>query len=328
MTGYRRSPDDIRPFSLDGRGQTIAFNISVGGNTLALTLVEASKLSNDTLLVGVIETIASESPILQRLPFIEIIGNSLTYNRENVAPTAAFYDVGDDWTEDTPTFTQASASLKILGGDADVDNFLKSTRSNVQDLEAAVVQLKARAVQNLFDDTFINGDETADPKSFDGLNQLCVSGQTLSMGVDGASLTLEKLDETIDKILPGKPDMLLMSRRTRRDMNELARASGTVIEADRDDFGKVVQFYDGIPIGINDYISDAQTVGVNGDTSTIFALQFGEGAVSGLTGPGGLDIERVGSLETKDASRIRVKWYASLALFNTAKLARLIGVRP
>ena len=122
--------------------------------------------------------------------------------------------------------------------------------------------------------------------------------------------------------------MLLMSRRTRRDMNELARASGTVIEADRDDFGKVVQFYDGIPIGINDYISDAQTVGVNGDTSTIFALQFGEGAVSGLTGPGGLDIERVGSLETKDASRIRVKWYASLALFNTAKLARLIGVRP
>ena len=183
VTGYRRSPDDIRPFSLDGRGQTIAFNISVGGNTLALTLVEASKLSNDTLLVGVIETIASESPILQRLPFIEIIGNSLTYNRENVAPTAAFYDVGDDWTEDTPTFTQASASLKILGGDADVDNFLKSTRSNVQDLEAAVVQLKARAVQNLFDDTFINGDETADPKSFDGLNQLCVSGQTLSMGV-------------------------------------------------------------------------------------------------------------------------------------------------
>jgi Phage capsid family len=295
---------------------------------VALTLVEASKLSNDTLLSGVIETIASESPILQRLPFIEIVGNGLTYNRENVAPTAAFYDVGDAWAEDTPTFTQVSAALKILGGDADVDNFLKSTRSNIQDLEAAVVQLKARAVQNLFDNTFINGDEATDPKSFDGLDELCVSGQTLSMGVDGASLTLDKLDETIDKVLPGKPDMLLMSRRTRRDMNELARASGTVIEADRDDFGKVVQFYDGIPIGINDYISDAQTVGINSDNSTIFALQFGEGAVSGLTGPGGLDIERVGSLETKDASRIRVKWYASLALFNTSKLARLIGIRP
>ncbi len=38
---------------------------------MALTLVEASKLSNDTLATGVIETIAQESPIIQRLPFVE-----------------------------------------------------------------------------------------------------------------------------------------------------------------------------------------------------------------------------------------------------------------
>jgi hypothetical protein len=30
--------------------------------------------------------------------------------------------------------------------------------------------------------------------------------------------------------------------------------------------------------------------------------------------PGGLAIERVGSLETKDAIRTRIKWYSSLAL--------------
>jgi len=35
-----------------------------------------------------------------------------------------------------------------MGGDADVDNFLKATRSNVQDLEAAVVELKAKALRN------------------------------------------------------------------------------------------------------------------------------------------------------------------------------------
>ncbi len=52
---------------------------------MALTLVEASKLSNDTLVAGVIETIAQESPVLQRLPFIEIVGNGLTYNRQNAA---------------------------------------------------------------------------------------------------------------------------------------------------------------------------------------------------------------------------------------------------
>ena len=107
---------------------------------MALTLAEAAKLSNDVLLTGVIETIVNESPILQILPFIEIVGNGLTYNQENTSPTASFFDVGDTWTESTPTFTQQTATLKILGGDADVDNFLKSTRSNLQDLEAAVVE--------------------------------------------------------------------------------------------------------------------------------------------------------------------------------------------
>ena len=82
---------------------------------MALTLVEAAKLSNDTLLSGVIETIAQESPVLQRLPFIEIVGNGLTYNRENTAPTADFYDVGDDWDESTPTFTQATAMPRQSG---------------------------------------------------------------------------------------------------------------------------------------------------------------------------------------------------------------------
>lgn len=295
---------------------------------MALTLTEAAKLSNDTLLAGVIETMAEESPILQRLPFIEITGNGLTYNRENAAPTAAFYAVGDDWDEDAPTFTQQTASLRILGGDADIDNFLKETRSNVQDLEAAVLQLKARAVQTLFDKTFVSGDASTNADSFDGLDRLCAAGQAVSMGANGATLTLARLDELIDKVRPGKPHLLLMSRRTRRKLNELARAAGTFLEAGRDEFGGMVQYYDGIPIGINDYIGDAQAAGTNNDASTVYAMQFGEGALAGLSAPSGLTVDRVGALESKDATRLRVKWYAGLALFNTLALARLTGVRP
>ena len=295
---------------------------------MALTLTEAAKLSNDVLQAGVIETVVKESPVLQVLPFIDIVGNGLTYNRENAAASAGFFDVGDTWTEDTPTFTQQTATLKILGGDADIDNFLIATRSNVQDLEAAVVQLKAKAVQQKFDDTFVNGDVASDPKSFDGIDVLTAAGQTVSMGVNGGTLTLDKLDELIDLVKTGKPDMLLMSKRTRRTLNGLARSSGSFLEADRNEFGQMMQFFDGIPIGLNDHISDAQTVGTSTDCSTIHAVQFGEGGVAGLTAPGGIEIENVGSLELKDAKRTRVKWYVSLALFNTIKLAKLIGVRP
>ena len=295
---------------------------------MALTLAEAAKLSNDVLLTGVVETIVKDSPVLQRLPFIEIAGNGLTYNRENAAPAAAFFDVGDTWTESTPTFTQLTVTLKIMGGDADIDNFLLATRSNLQDLQAAVVQLKAKAVRQLFEQTFVTGDVTANAKSFDGLDRLCDPTQAVSMGANGASLTLDKLDEVIDTVKGGKPDLLVMSRRSRRSINKLARTSGSFLEAVRDDFGQMMQFYDGIAIGVSDYIADNLTVGTSTDCSVIYAFQMGEGALAGLTSAGGLQVETVGSLETKDATRTRIKWYSSLALFNTLKLARLTGVRP
>ena len=209
-----------------------------------------------------------------------------------------------------------------------MDNFLKSTRSNLQDLEAAVVQLKAKAVQQKFDDTFVNGDTASDAKSFDGIDKLATGGQTVSMGTNGATLTLDKLDEVIDKVKAGKPHMLLMSRRSRRKLSAISRATGSgLLETDRNQFGQMVQYYDGIPVGMNDWITDDKTVGTSDDCSTIYAVQFGEGAIAGLSGPGGLQVERVGSLEVKDASRTRVKWYVAMAVFNALKLAKLTGVR-
>jgi len=305
---------------------------------MALTLAEASKLSNDMLLQGVVETIVKDSPILQRFPFIEIVGNGLTYNQEKTLPGIDFYDVGDTWVESTPTFEQKTANLKIIGGDADVDNYLKSTRSNIQDLEAAVVELKAKALRDKFEETFIYGDATANPKQFDGLRKLidtsAAGDQVIAAGASGATLTLSMLDELIDAVKGGKPDVLLMGRRSRRKINALVRASAGMMDSDRDQWGNFVQLWDGIPIGVNDWILDTHVVSGSGETattggtcSTIYAIQFGEGAFCGLTSPGHLTVEPIGSLETKDATRTRVKWYVSLALFSSVKTAALIGVQ-
>ena len=270
------------------------------------------------------EIIIKDSPVLQKLPFIDVVGNSLKYNQELALPTVAFYAVGDTWAESTPTFTQQTASLTILGGDADVDNYLQQTRSNYQDIEAAVIELKAKAMRHKFEDTFINGDGTSN--TFSGIDTLCISGQTVSMGTNGAALDLRKLDELIDKVLGGKPELLLMSRRSRRDLTHLMRQLGSM-EFGQDEFGQWVQFFNGIPVHINDWIADNKTVGTSSDCSTIYAFQVGEGAVCGLQNKG-IQVERIGELETKDATRTRLKWYVSLALFSSVKLAKLIGVRP
>ncbi len=304
---------------------------------MALTLAEAAKLSNDMLLQGVVETIVKDSPVIQRLPFVEIVGNGLTYNQEKTLPSIDFYNVGDEWAESTPTFEQITANLKIMGGDADVDNFLKSTRSNIQDLEAAVIELKAKALRDKFEETFVYGDSEDNAKQFDGLRKLIdtesASDQVIAMGATGASLTLDKLDELIDAVKGGKPDMLLMSRRSRRKLNAMVRAAGGMTETDRDQWGNFVQLWDSVLIGVNDWILDThvlvdslETATTGGDCSTIYAVQFGEGALCGLTSPGYLQAEPVGSLENKDASRTRVKWYVSLALFSAIKSAALIGV--
>jgi hypothetical protein len=301
---------------------------------VALSLAEAAKLSNDVVLQGVIETVVKESRVLDALPFIEIAGNALTYNRENALPTAAFFDVGDNWTESTPTFTQVQATLKILGGDADVDRYIATTRSNVQDIEAAVLELKAKAVAHEFEDEFLYGDTGADPKGFDGLHKLVPAAQQVHQGAGTtpAALSLKKLDETIDLVKPGKPDFLLMSRRTRRGISAYARALTSPVQFEPGDFGRRVMLYDGVPVFESDFLTDTEAIAsgafsakTGGTASSIFAVKAGEGQIAGLTN-GGIQVENVGPLETKDARRWRCKWYVGLALFSTLAISRLDGI--
>jgi hypothetical protein len=357
---------------------------------MSITLIEASRLATDVLVRGIIESIARESPILQNLPFIQITGNSLRYNRERGLPVAAWHaPVTGTWSTSPPTFEEVVTSLRVLGIDADVDNFLKATRSNVQDLEAACIELAAKGVRHEFENAFINGDNTVNPNQFDGLWRLlrgtawaastaytlgafvvptaglengfryeatvagtthattqptwpvfdgatvidggvtwtCRPGNHLGSGANGALLDLSRLDRLIDVVRGGKPELLLMSRRSRRRLQSLARAAGTNLIVGEGKLGQTVEYYNGITLAVSDFIRDNLTVGTSSDCSVIFAMQLGEGAVAGLTSPEMLQIERLGPLETRDANRTRIKWYCGLANFSIVKAAMLTGVR-
>src|SRR4029078_3357209 len=94
---------------------------------MALTKTEAAKLTQDLMVRGVIDTIVRASHLFQMLPFLDVIGTAVVYNREATNPAAAFYDVGDTWTEGTPTFKQVTSPLRIMGGDAGIDRFPQQT---------------------------------------------------------------------------------------------------------------------------------------------------------------------------------------------------------
>jgi len=303
---------------------------------MAMTLVEAAKLSTDVLLKGVIETIITESQLLKHLPFIDIVGNGLTYNQENTLPTAGFYDVGDTWTESTPTFTQQTATLKILGGDADVDEFLRQTRSNIQNLKAIVTELKSKSIARKFEDTAVYGDTSSDTKSFNGLHKLVSSGTThqVHAGTDAtpAAGSVRKLKQLCRLVMPGDPDFLVMSRTTLDNLSDYAERNYSPIKFTVDQFGKPIGYFKGVPVITTDWILQTEAISssiysakTGGTATSIFAVKFGEKALSGCQN-GGIQVKDLGDLETKDASRTRIKWYASMALFNTLSLARYDGI--
>ena len=129
---------------------------------MALSLLEASKLSTDVLQKGVIEQFARTSPVLEMLPFMEISGNSYKFNVEKALPTVAFRDVNQGYSENTGSLEQKSVGLVILGGDSDVDKFLVATRGNIQDIRAIHTNMKAKALAKAYTNTFFHGNSDND----------------------------------------------------------------------------------------------------------------------------------------------------------------------
>jgi len=296
-----------------------------------LTLVQAALLTNDVFVQGVAQAIVTECPLLDKLPFVDLTGSQLVWNEESGlgSPSTYWYAVGDTWQEAAFTPAQRTVALKILGGDADVDEFLAQTYRNPNDLTATTIVEKAKAVGYQFNQAIINGDSALVTNQFDGLKKILgTSGQRLIAGATGAALTLDMLDQLIDLVKPGKPDVLVMSRRSRRKLKFLWRAAGSSYEM-MDAFGQRVFAYDGIPILIDDNIVDTEgnETGITGTLlSSIYAIQFGmKRGLVGVTN-GGLTVEKVGQLETKNANRYRIKWYSAVALTRSIGAARLAGV--
>lgn len=61
---------------------------------MALTIVEAAKLNpGDVVRTAIVEMYARNSDILRVLPFENIAGNALKYNREDILPGVGFRGV-------------------------------------------------------------------------------------------------------------------------------------------------------------------------------------------------------------------------------------------
>lgn len=291
---------------------------------------EAEKLSNNQLVSGVIDEIIDRDDMFSILPFMGVNGKAYVYNRENTLGGADFLDPNDPINESAATFTEVVAKLRILAGDVDVDKFLQATMGDSNDQMAIQIAKKAKAVARKFHQTLAQGDSAVDAKSFDGLPKLVTGGQTIAAGANGGALTLSMLDELCDAV-PNGADVLVMRRGTIRAFRGLLRATyGTdAVMQQLENFGRPMLTHNGIPVIMNEFLAGDEDQGSATDTCSVYALRLNElDGLHGIYGGGnaGIVVENIGTVQNKDATRIRLKWYAGLALKSTRSIARLKGV--
>lgn len=304
----------------------------------SVTLAESAKLSNDLVVQGVIENVISVNPIYQLLPFDQIEGNSLKYNRENALGDAEFIATGDTITaKAAATFTQVTSSLTTLIGDAEVDHFIQTVRGNINDQKAVQVASKAKSIGRKYQDTMINGDDSVVTDSFDGLIVTCAAGQKVAAtGANGDALSFATLDAMLDLVLSkdGQVDFMLMAPRTIRSFLVLLRALGgaSINEVVQLPNGSQQMAYRGVPIFRCDWIPTNQTVGATTTCTSVIAGCFDDGSrkvgIAGLTTPtnSGIFVTEVGEMETKNETLTRVRFYSGLAVFSEKAIAMATGI--
>jgi len=295
---------------------------------MPLLKAEAEKLSNNTLLQGVVEEIIDRDAMFAMLPFSQVNSKALVYNRETTLAGADFIDPNEVINEEASTFTEVTAKLRILAGDVDIDKFLIETMGDTNDQVVTQLQAKAKGVGRIFHAQVANG--TAGTKSFDGLPNLVDGGMTFGVDTDGGPITLELLDQLLDMVKNGA-DALVMRKGTWRAIRILLRAMGgnTAQMVEIENFGHPVPAFDGIPVIVNDFLAGDEALGTGTDLCSIYAVRFNESdGLHGIYGgsSAGMRVENVGTVQNKDSYRFRMKWYAGLVLKSTQSLARLQGV--
>lgn len=317
----------------------------------SVTLIESAKLAQDMLVAGVIEDIITVNQMYEMLPFDEISGNSLKYQRENALGGVGVAGVGDvigsgdanpltggsGEGKDPATFTEVYSGLTTILGDAEVNGLIQATRSgDGNDQTAVQIASKSKHAGRLFQHMLVNGTGAGD--QFTGMLSLCAAAQKVTSATDGDVMSLEKMDNIADLVTAkdGQVDFYAMNARERRKYRALLRALGGagIMETITLPSGQEIMSYGAVPVFRNDYIPIDQTQGASVDASTIFAGCFDDGSrsngLAGLTAEGvaGITVTDVGESETKDEHIWRVKWYCGLALFSEKALAAATGIVP
>lgn len=296
---------------------------------MGLTILEAAKTETDPQRVAVIRELA-ESELISIVPFRNV-QSGLDYAVEAELPAVGFRGYNETYDESYGVINPQYERLKFFGGDIDVD--IQRIKNQGPQAKAEQIQMKVRSLRLTFEDQFINGDEAADPRAFDGLRTRINVGSSQAVNVNGA-LSLTLLDELIDAV-DGDNKILLMNKKMRRRLTAASRNTtiGGFMSYEQDAFGRRVTMYNDARIVVTD--TNAQNVQIQGFTedtnrTSIYCVAFGDLQTTGIQGPAaqgyGIDIREFGEISEAPVDRTRIDWSIGMAIMNGRSAARAYGI--
>lgn len=285
---------------------------------MALLAADADRMSVPDSARAVVRTILNRSSVFDLLDFKAVQGTQYQYPVEATRPTSGFVGVNATLSEDAPTVTQTTVTLKIVAVQSDIDKFLLTTKSNIIDQMSAVRDSQAMSIRDHWLDRFYYGSATTFSDEFSGLHVLMDdTNQSIN---EGGALALSNMTQIIhQKAKLGVDVILLNSEIMTRLSNSYQILGNSNWRLGPDDFGRSASTFNGIPLIVDDNISMVETNGdpptkTGSNTSSIFFIRTGaveQGLMQALIGE---ELFRVSAydLHNKNAIRSRVVAYSAI----------------
>lgn len=322
-----------------------------------ITLQEAKVGMADKVDQKVVDTFRRSSLLLDKLVFDNAIspgtgGSTLTYGyiQLKTPSTAAVRQINSEYTAGEAKREEKTTKAVVMGGKFQIDRVLIGTAGAVDEL-AFQTEQKVKATANYFNNLVINGNKASSGtgvlNTFDGLDKLLTGTETeITSAVDVSTEALmnSNYNALLDEVdgflstLDGKPSMLLMNNKMLSKMRSAARRAG-YYSKDRDEFGRVVETYNDIPMyDMGKYYNGTNTVDIIPETAAstsaegktdIYAVTIGLDGFHGVSPTGSKvinsympDLSKPGAV--KDGE---VELVAGVALKNTNKAGVLRGIK-
>lgn len=252
---------------------------------------------------AIIELFPESVDFLGALPFMEAKGGVYRYQEEAaLANNVAFRAINEEPTSGFGLLLDRVEQTYPIAGNIDVDRVLISRMG--PEHRSVVERLRIKEKAKLWADTFMFGDNATNPRGYTGLKVRLrsIAGSTdgsnyksrilaNSAASGGGALSLAQLDRAIG--LVEMPNAIMMPKALwdRFAAAQRDTAIGGFITLDKDEMGRRVMRYAGLPVytgyGITNFgeflpFNEVAAGGGSAVTSSIYIVRFGEDGVCGL----------------------------------------------